>query len=393
MPARFIAGHWRYRKLVTLLDGTKERISGTPDINTKAAAEAAERAHIDRLLYPAKAAERAAAVRAIERVAKGGEPTIGELIDQMIERYQEGSKAANRSRAQLLNTDVRPYFGSMRASEITQAQLNAFRDELRRKPGRRAGTKLADQSIRNRMFALTRLISWAVEEELIEEPERAIVVKVKASQAVRSADDPEVQPVSLDDVTKLLRAAWDPRYRVAILLAAECGLRIGEIIGARWTDIRDGSITIQRSISARNDIGPPKGKITRVVPLSPATRKELERVPKRGFYILTRNEDDPGARRNVKRASEPGGHVGYSGLNKAIKAVYRKASVPFGWSEAGTINVWHSLRHTYGTRLVAEGVQGDLIQRLMGHKDYRTTQRYITVTRDQLKAAIARVFG
>jgi hypothetical protein len=41
---------------------------------------------------------------------------------------------------------------------------------------------------------------------------------------------------------------------------------------------------------------------------------------------LTRNEDDPGARRNVKRASPPSGHLGRSGLDKAIRAVYRKAA-------------------------------------------------------------------
>ena len=29
---------WRYRRLVTLPDGTKERITGTPELNTKAAA-------------------------------------------------------------------------------------------------------------------------------------------------------------------------------------------------------------------------------------------------------------------------------------------------------------------------------------------------------------------
>jgi hypothetical protein len=45
-------GTWRYRKVVKLPDGRKVRINGTPAINTKQAAEAAERAHIIRALDP-----------------------------------------------------------------------------------------------------------------------------------------------------------------------------------------------------------------------------------------------------------------------------------------------------------------------------------------------------
>ena len=41
---------WRYRRLVTLPDGTKERITGTPELNTKAAALIAEESHIKRVL-------------------------------------------------------------------------------------------------------------------------------------------------------------------------------------------------------------------------------------------------------------------------------------------------------------------------------------------------------
>jgi len=41
---------WRYRKVVQLPSGRKQRISGTPAINTRAAAESAERLHIEWIL-------------------------------------------------------------------------------------------------------------------------------------------------------------------------------------------------------------------------------------------------------------------------------------------------------------------------------------------------------
>lgn len=52
------SGQWFYRKWVTNWKGEKERITGTPAINTKSAAEAAERAHIARVqVAPAPGSE------------------------------------------------------------------------------------------------------------------------------------------------------------------------------------------------------------------------------------------------------------------------------------------------------------------------------------------------
>jgi hypothetical protein len=55
-------GRWRYRKWVALPNGTRTRITGTPATDTKVAAEAAERAHIDRILHPERARATAEAV-------------------------------------------------------------------------------------------------------------------------------------------------------------------------------------------------------------------------------------------------------------------------------------------------------------------------------------------
>ena len=43
-------GRWRYRKRIRLHDGTFTRVKGSPALNTKATAEQAERAHIERAL-------------------------------------------------------------------------------------------------------------------------------------------------------------------------------------------------------------------------------------------------------------------------------------------------------------------------------------------------------
>ena len=56
---------------------------------------------------------------------------------------------------------------------------------------------------------------------------------------------------------------------------------------------------------------------------------------------------------------------------------------------------WHSLRHSYGTALAAQGVPMRTLQEWMGHKDIQITQRYADYCpnpeeRDVVEAAFAR---
>ena len=61
-------GRWRYRKRVVLPDGRYERITGTPVIDNKKAAEHAEAQHVLRLLNPGMVQQVVAAPGACQRV-------------------------------------------------------------------------------------------------------------------------------------------------------------------------------------------------------------------------------------------------------------------------------------------------------------------------------------
>jgi len=60
-------GRWRYRKWITLGDGTRTRIKGTPSLNTKVAADQAEREHIARALAGKPKRAGAPKPRAVQR--------------------------------------------------------------------------------------------------------------------------------------------------------------------------------------------------------------------------------------------------------------------------------------------------------------------------------------
>lgn len=52
---------------------------------------------------------------------------------------------------------------------------------------------------------------------------------------------------------------------------------------------------------------------------------------------------------------------------------------------------WHTLRHTFGTRLARQGIHHRVIQALMGHASIAMTERYLHVDGDQLRQAVGRL--
>ena len=73
--------YWTYRKTVRLPSGKKRRISGRSSINTKAAAENAERAAIELLLNPRPEPEEA-----------GPTPTVAEFAPFFLENHKPDQK-------------------------------------------------------------------------------------------------------------------------------------------------------------------------------------------------------------------------------------------------------------------------------------------------------------
>jgi integrase len=64
-----------------------------------------------------------------------------------------------------------------------------------------------------------------------------------------------------DEVTRLISAPIaDPRHRLVVLLGCLCGVRMGEVRGLQWGDIKDGLIHIRHNWINGEGIKAPKCK-------------------------------------------------------------------------------------------------------------------------------------
>jgi integrase len=155
--------------------------------------------------------------------------------------------------------------------------------------------------------------------------------------------------------------AEDQQDAEAVRVAAYAGIRLGELLALRWRDIdwTGSALTISRAMSSGVE-GPTKSGHVRRVPLSDQAAAALERLSHREHFtgpdelvfgsVLGRALDGSALRRRYKRARD---HAGLRPLR------------------------WHDLRHTFGSRLAASGIDLVTIKSAMGHADLKTTERYL----------------
>jgi len=175
---------------------------------------------------------------------------------------------------------------------------------------------------------------------------------------LRSSDD--IQVFSPEEVWALVRAAASELDAAVFLTAAFTGLRMGELLSLRWRDVAFAGATIRvRSSYAAGQLTTPKSGKVRAVPMAPDVASALAQLGVREHWV---DDDD------LVFAGEAGGYLDGSALRRRYKAALKRAGL--------RSLRFHDLRHTFGTRMIAEA---DIrrVQEWMGHADIQTTMKYL----------------
>ena len=146
-----------------------------------------------------------------------------------------------------------------------------------------------------------------------------------------------------------LLAVCPERLRVIVIFALNTGMRQGEILSLRWKDVNLLKGTLIIEVTKNGD--------RRAMPLN-GTVWELLKEKNRVRYLASDHVFT-----STTGTKIDGGH-----LRRDFMKVLRDAGIE-GFR-------FHDLRHTFATRLVHQGIDLYKVQRLLGHRDIKTTQRY-----------------
>ena len=342
MPVRRGAdGKWRFRKVVKLDDGKKVRISGTPQLNTKVAAEALERREIERVLRGPVVVPSKKEVPTFEDWFHGRFWT-----ERLLSRQQSDGELENKRC--IYKYHLGPFLGAMPLDTIGTSTIAAFRAALVEK-------QLKAKTINNILAVVSTAMKYAVDAELIDRAPKIGLLRY---------EKPEIEFWEFDEYARIVEVAEETgaTCAAAVLLAGEAGLRVGEVMGLRWCDVDlvGGSLTVAQKIR-RGEVGPPKGRRRRSIPLTGALDAALRALgtARTGFVIADLN----------------GRPFTETEARELLLRVLRRAQLQ------KRSKLWHLLRHTFGTHAALLGVNGWLLMVWMGHRDLETTLEYTHVAR------------
>lgn len=174
--------------------------------------------------------------------------------------------------------------------------------------------------------------------------------------------------LSLDEVKNLLNSFKNEKHRTIFYLIYSAGLRLGELLTLKVSDIDSGRMMIR--------IRQSKGAKDRDIPLAKTCLEQLRRyykVYKPTTYLIE---------------GQNGGQYSASSIRSLLKKAIKDCHINKNITA-------HSLRHTYATHLLENGTDIRVIQELLGHSSSKTTELYTQVskvTKSQVPNPLDRLF-
>lgn len=220
----------------------------------------------------------------------------------------------------------------------------------------------------------------------------------KVFSTIRTKGGPPLPKVlSRAQIAALFATVKVLRYRVVLRLLYGCGLRIGEALALEAGDIRAKGC-VHPTLLIRDG----KGGQSRIVPLPLRVLSEV-----REYWATHRHErfifPSPGsAWRANRRASQAEQDTALAAQMKtatatmSVSGVQAMMRIAVAQSGIGTSASLHTLRHSYATHLLDEGVNLKSISAYLGHKSLETTMVYLHLTEageERSHAALARLLA
>lgn len=165
--------------------------------------------------------------------------------------------------------------------------------------------------------------------------------------------------LSRSEIKCLLDSIANRKHKLIIALAYGAGLRVSEVVNLKVKDINLDELTI--------NIRGAKGNRDRLTIFPEKLKDEIN------DFIAKHDKED------YFFTSVNGGKLTTRTMQKIFEHSLKKAGIK---KDA----TFHSLRHSFATHLLENGVDVRYVQELLGHQNIKTTQIYTKVTNPRLRS-------
>lgn len=193
-----------------------------------------------------------------------------------------------------------------------------------------------------------------------------------------------IEVFSNDEIKILINSLEGHRLKCLILMAIGTGLRQGELLALKWSDLGPNysELTVNKTIKKVKIIKDDETFKKDTIIQTPKSQYSNRTIPiPSGLVPILKEHETKQKRDKVKAgpsyidkdfifATEMGTPIDAKNLFKSYKSLLAKAKIPH--------RKFHSLRHTYATKLFEAGVPLKTVQMLLGHSDISITANIYT---------------
>ncbi len=282
-----------------------------------------------------------------------GQTPFGLLADCWLAEKRRWVKASTYCRYRtVVEAHLKPALGALPLAAIGQSQLRRLVEQL--------SETLAGGTVHN-VLSVLKMIFRSLAEQGVALPPVPSPAPRGAKKAVRVLSAGEYERLA----RHLLQRAGAPG--AGILLALECGLRIGEVCALRWRDLdlEEAVLTVCGTLQR---LPTPAGGGTTITVTGPKSASSLRRIPLRQELAAL-----------CRPLAGPADAFFLTGTGKPMEPQNLRYHLQRACAACGLTGVhFHTLRHTFATRCVEAGCEIKVLSEMLGHASTRITlDRYV----------------
>ena len=277
--------------------------------------------------------------------------TIGEFFEGRYLPWAKEHKKTWIDDFHNYNTHLKPRFGGKPFGSISSFDIEKMKLDLKKGTSKQ-GKPYSQATIKHQLVLLKRLYNLAKRWGVYEGANPMDRVEVP------KLDNQKTEFLTNEELSRLLDILenWPRKDTVAFIkFALFTGLRRGELFNLTWDDVdfERGLITLRE----------PKGGKTQTIPVSPQALAVLKSLEVTSSFVF------PG-KGGQQRTDFKGPWL----------RIRKEAGLPENFR-------FHGLRHHFASTLVSAGYDLLVVQKLLTHKDSRTTLRYSHLSAGVLREA------
>ena len=284
------------------------------------------------------------------------------------------------------NTHFAEFFGQMPLYQITQDVVQKYYQQKQRNGARKDGKEggLSPKTIRNHHMILKDFFTYAVGRYRLDNNPTLCTARPTVVQK-------EMRVLSSFEMKIFMEEVMKETQRIAILTDLFTGLRIGELLALKISDLdlQRQTLSVNKNLIRVNttalsldnpsiqilnyDPGKKTHLIVQSTPKSKSSNREIaisddlcELLVRHLFTLANSSWPNP---ENLLFPSKTGTYIDPKSFDIRLSAISKRCAIK-------RVNP-HALRHTLATRLVEERIPLNIVQEILGHASIVTTRKYL----------------